>query len=497
MRIFHKFTVLLVILMVSSSLIQFAVFDKFLISNLDDLLLSINTQAAINFSEQLSSTFKKTEISLKKIAANPEIWQSQKTLDTINEINSDIDLIAVLDTHGNFLRISGTTKMPTANLSQRKFFQAAMHGETYVTNVYTSVANTQVISIATPIVQDGTISGVLVGTLRLHDNSLAQIFNNKTFGRDGYITVIDKKGTILYHQVKDRIGTKANVTEAANESSGALIRTNSYGQENYVGYSKVPALNWLVTVNTPTSDLAGFRQMLFYQNLLSALAIIALLVTIALYTIRRSTEPIERLITAFTLMRKGKYKKINPTEYAGEFAEMIHVYNSTILMLKEMHTALKENSELDVLTKAYNRRAFNTLAKNLNKEMQLKSVKTVVLIFLDLDFFKQLNDSQGHLAGDTMLCNFTELCQSIAGIESVFRFGGDEFAIILRDVSLKAAHDFAEEIRCQCQQTLSPCTTSIGIASYPQNAITIKDLLEAADKALYISKKSKNKITIA
>ncbi|SEJ83785.1 diguanylate cyclase (GGDEF) domain-containing protein [Propionispira arboris] len=497
MRIFHKFALLLIILMLSSTLLQFILFDKFVMSNLDDLILSINERAAKNFAVQLSSALENIEYTLKKTANTPAIWQNQKELDLMNEITPNITVMAVLDLQGNFIRISGIPDLPTVNLAKRDFFQAALQGETSITDVYINTAGYQIIAIATPILQDGIITGVLIGSIRIHENSFPLVFDNTIFGRDGYISVIDKQGTILYHHLAERIGQKSSIFSIISDQNGALIHTNPFGQENYVGYSKVPTLDWLVTVNLPTSELTGFRQLLFYQNMISALIITIVLITIAIYTIRRVTDPIERLISAFALIRQGKYKEINTMDYAGEFHEMIHAYNSTISILQKLHISLKEKSELDSLTKAYNRRAFDRLAKKLDQEIQAHAVDQIVVMILDLDFFKELNNSQGHASGDDTLQNFTELCQAVAGIKSVFRFGGDEFTIILRNISLKEAQHTAEEIRSLCQKALAPCTTSIGIASYPENAATIRDLLLAADKALYISKKNRNSITMA
>jgi len=497
LRIFHKFALLLIILMLSSTLLQFMLFDKFAMSNLDDLILSINEQSAKNFTVQLSSTLENIENTLKKVANTPAIWQNQKELDLMNEITPNITVIAVLDLQGNFIRISGMPTLPTVNLAKRNFFQAALQGETSITDVYINTSGYQIIAIATPILQDGIITGVLVGSIRIHENSFPLVFDNTVFGRDGYISVIDKQGTILYHHLAERIGQKASIPSIISDDNGALIHTNSFGQENYVGYSKVPQLDWLVTVNLPTSELTGFRKLLFYQNMLSALIITILLITITIYTIRRVTNPIERLISAFALIRQGKYKEINTADYAGEFHEMIHAYNSTISILQKLHISLKEKSELDSLTKAYNRRAFDRLAKELDQKIHSRTIDQVIVMLLDLDFFKELNDTEGHSRGDDALQNFTELCQAIAGIKSVFRFGGDEFIIVLQNISLKEAQNTAEEIRALCQEALAPCTTSIGIASYPENAATIKNLLLAADKALYVSKKNRNSITIA
>ncbi|MBP2661673.1 MAG: diguanylate cyclase with integral rane sensor, partial [Firmicutes bacterium] len=147
------------------------------------------------------------------------------------------------------------------------------------------------------------------------------------------------------------------------------------------------------------------------------------------------------------------------------------------------------------LTGAYNRRSFDKIVELLRGELQSGSLTTLGVMVLDLDNFKEKNDISGHLAGDDILKEFTVIAQSIVGFRSLFRFGGDEFAIILRNVSDTMVISYAEEIRLQCAKKLSGCTVSIGIAAYPKNGDSIDELLAFADKALYMSKETRNKVT--
>lgn len=495
MRLLHKFTVLLSILVIMSSLIQFLIFDKIFLANTDSLLLDINRKAADNVGEQLSAYFNKIQTSLKTIASNSKIRNNQEVLDKISVISSEINVISILDEQGNLLLVSGAKEIPKLNLSQRDYFQAAMKGQTYITNVYTSISGRQVVSIATPIIENGNISGVVVGTIQLRENNLASIFDNKSFGRGGFIGIIDRQGMIVYHPDKKRIGSKTEIFDSLQENSGSTIRKTSYGKENYIGYNRVPELGWLITVSTPTSELTQLRSIMLYQSLMVLIILIILLVAVGTYTIRRYTEPIDKLIRAFGLIKKGTYKEISAGEYAIEFNEIIEVYNDTIRNLEEVHTMLTRASELDGLTGAYNRRAFDKVVLLLDGQIQARSLETLTIMLLDLDHFKQVNDLQGHLAGDDVLRNFTEIAQSVAGARAVFRFGGDEYTIILRNVAPRKLLSLAEEIRLQCERNLNGCTVSIGIATYPKNGDTVEELLDCADKALYISKESKNKIT--
>ena len=116
---------------------------------------------------------------------------------------------------------------------------------------------------------------------------------------------------------------------------------------------------------------------------------------------------------------------------------------------------------------------------------------------IDIDYFKQFNDTFGHLAGDTLLRELgTSLSQHTRGQDVVCRFGGEEFAIILTSASSEAAHTRAqrlcEEVRKLTVvfrgQTLGRITLSVGIAGYPGSGNDAEELLRKADEALYRAK---------
>ncbi len=117
------------------------------------------------------------------------------------------------------------------------------------------------------------------------------------------------------------------------------------------------------------------------------------------------------------------------------------------------------------------------------------------LIILDLDSFKMFNDSRGHLAGDDLLRKIgSAIKNSIRSADQAFRYGGDEFAILLPYTVADAAFLVAERIRKQIASHLStgkiPVTVSLGLATWPANGTGANDIIAAADAALYRAKQS-------
>jgi len=162
-----------------------------------------------------------------------------------------------------------------------------------------------------------------------------------------------------------------------------------------------------------------------------------------------------------------------------------------------LREALRTQSIKDPLTGLYNRRY---LEEMLEREIRraVRAEQALGLLMLDLDHFKKFNDTYGHDAGDTVLRESgTFLAKSIRAEDIVCRFGGEEFVIILPTANLSAACARAERIRSRLReltvlhqgQSLGMVTVSVGVAALPEHGTSPKQLLEAADAALYRAKR--------
>jgi two-component system, cell cycle response regulator len=151
-------------------------------------------------------------------------------------------------------------------------------------------------------------------------------------------------------------------------------------------------------------------------------------------------------------------------------------------------------AELDGLTSVANRRTFEAV---LDRELSRarRTGGDVGLVLLDVDRFKELNDEDGHQAGDELLRNVGRvLVENSRDFDTAARYGGDEFALILPGSSVADALDVAERIRkvlAPAQADASvPATLSMGVASFPFHAHDASSLVQAADEALYESKRA-------
>ena len=151
----------------------------------------------------------------------------------------------------------------------------------------------------------------------------------------------------------------------------------------------------------------------------------------------------------------------------------------------------------DTLTGLYNRRYFMELAQNpLDKTKRYGNICYAMI--MDLDFFKKVNDTHGHLAGDEVLKNAAKVMKNaLRSYDLLCRYGGEEFVVLVADTKKEAVLHLAERIRESIEATPCiynnmikiPITVSIGIAgSFPD--CTVESLIDKADKALYRAKES-------
>lgn len=169
---------------------------------------------------------------------------------------------------------------------------------------------------------------------------------------------------------------------------------------------------------------------------------------------------------------------------------------ATHMVLKERR-ALELMSVTDPLTQVKNRRYFqDRLASEL--ERSDRHGYPLALIMIDIDHFKNFNDDFGHLAGDTVLREVARhLMAQLRLMDTIARFGGEEFALILPDTTPSDALKVAERVRATLAKSKfsfeggseTQVTISLGIACAPQNATTTEGLIARADEALYQAKR--------
>lgn len=168
----------------------------------------------------------------------------------------------------------------------------------------------------------------------------------------------------------------------------------------------------------------------------------------------------------------------------------------TLANLK-LRDKLQAQSTRDALTGLFNRRYMEESAQRELRRAARKQ-RELSVIMIDVDHFKELNDTFGHDAGDAMLCEIARMLQTHSRKDDIAcRYGGEEFVVILPEASLEASRQRAEQLRQKIKNLnvhhrgvpLTPVTLSFGIAGYPAHGASLGAILRAADVALYRAKR--------
>jgi diguanylate cyclase (GGDEF)-like protein len=165
--------------------------------------------------------------------------------------------------------------------------------------------------------------------------------------------------------------------------------------------------------------------------------------------------------------------------------------------LLEAYALLQQLATVDPLTGLENRRSLMDFSEvQLKLAQRYKSFFSILLI--DLDYFKKINDTYGHLIGDEILKNIAKILkESLRNVDHIGRFGGEEFIVILPNTTLKNAVLVAEKVRDaianfvhNIEEQIIQATVSIGIASYNSLDDDANQIIKRADQALYTAKSS-------
>ncbi len=198
--------------------------------------------------------------------------------------------------------------------------------------------------------------------------------------------------------------------------------------------------------------------------------------------------------------RKELVEKVQERDqYARELQAMKDAYKERLKEIEKMREEALILSYMDDLTGMYNHRFFiQQLTTEVNRQKRYPS--QLSLLMIDIDYFKDYNDTNGHLAGDQILKAISIIIQhAVRQSDFVARYGGEEFCAILINAGQEEALAIAERIRENVAETHFPnenaqpngdLTVSVGVATYSPTISTVTDLIREADNALYQAKRA-------
>jgi diguanylate cyclase (GGDEF)-like protein/PAS domain S-box-containing protein len=204
-------------------------------------------------------------------------------------------------------------------------------------------------------------------------------------------------------------------------------------------------------------------------------------------------------VSAKPIFKDGRFKGyIGTTRDITEKKEYERRLERYVHELRVINEKLEKTAAVDSLTGAYNRRKFDDELNFIITERE-KHAMSFSLIFLDIDYFKKVNDLFGHKTGDSVLQDISELIRkNIRTTDTLFRWGGEEFMIILPETDLKNAIAIAEKIRSKIEGHsfgfTHKITISLGVGEYKPDEDTDQILMRLDDALMKAKAEGRNRV---
>lgn len=237
-------------------------------------------------------------------------------------------------------------------------------------------------------------------------------------------------------------------------------------------------------------------------NILLIFGVIAFIMTL-LIIYKKVLQPINIMTGMMSQLKQGNKDLVEPVCFNDEFGMMIHQFFTMKEKLDEDYTAIEKLAHTDPLTKISNRRSFFEMAEEFLKLFK-RTDATFSVMMIDIDFFKQVNDTYGHIIGDEILKHLVAQTKGyLRESDLLARYGGEEFIVLLPKTDIEKAEKIAQRICSGIKETpfvdekisLS-ITVSIGVAQHKDEQL-IRALINRADTALYKAKEmGKNRVEL-
>ncbi|WP_159434189.1 sensor domain-containing diguanylate cyclase [Domibacillus mangrovi] len=349
--------------------------------------------------------------------------------------------------------------------------------------------------------EEGVYEGFVGGSIYLQEeNVLSRLLRDHFHKNGSYVYVVDSKGTILFHPDPKRVNVnvlKNLVVQkviAGKEGSEPVINTR--GQSFLAGYSYMESTGWGIVSQTPSAIVNEPLKSLIYQMFLQSLPACLLIVLCAIGVAVFISIPLNKLAkfseeaTSRGYIKNEQMKMPNMKLVIYEVRQLYqHISNHLNFLSAEIGR--------DGLTGLANRRAFD-----ITIQEWMQNRHTFSLILIDIDNFKCVNDTYGHVAGDEVLKSLADvMCKMSREQDICFRYGGEEFCLLVDSEKREVAYTSAEQLRRAVEKmeniTGEPITISLGISTYEKDYQTPDQLIKEADSVLYEAKsKGKNKTIV-
>lgn len=373
------------------------------------------------------------------------------------------------------------------------------------------------------------VIAVLLGELKI--SVIEHIREQVRFGKKGHSAIVDQAGHVIAHpnpgwmrEMRD-LSAWPIVQDMMQGKTGVTSFYSPFMKDNMVaGYAAVPGIGWGIMVPQPESEVASNVNELMRSHIIWGVAGLIIAILLALAISRWVTGPLNRLANAGRQLMKSDISgnlPLNQNNAPREINQLTSVLHGLISrlqnsrdqvnslnenlqqrievatkQLRDANAQLAEAAQSDYLTHLANRRHFED---KLQQALSRRSgdVDHVCIMLIDIDHFKQINDSYGHAAGDAVLSQVARILErAMRSGDMVARYGGDEFVVYMRcprEAGILRANEIHAAIEKGCVQWNGKSihmTASIGLYCHRlETGVEINTILDQADNAMYQAKR--------
>ncbi|MEW4369882.1 sensor domain-containing diguanylate cyclase [Paenibacillus kandeliae] len=377
--------------------------------------------------------------------------------------------------------------------------------ENMVTDPFVGQTGNLLVLVTSPLFdKNNNYYGYIAGTIYLHQSNMMQLILQQDYDSDGsYVFAVDSKGNVIFHPDSAMIGKNVASNEAVWKViaglNGSVTYTDMNGAEYYAGYAYNMKSGWGIVSQTPANVIQDPLNNLLQSSTLQSLPLLLITLAAGWVLTYLVVRPLNRLADYSDKMlsewNSGELPPVRSATY-----EIKLLYNSLRLTTRQLQkyiNKLRNETALDGLTGLANRRNFDATL-----EAWCLDTEPFALIMVDIDHFKQVNDTYGHLVGDRVIQFLASTMRNVSREGDLcFRYGGEELGILLRGCNITRAYIVAERLRQLVSSTPGPSgqliTVSLGIVVFPEQGDSPTDLIAKADESLYTSKREgRNRTTV-
>ncbi|WP_322905972.1 diguanylate cyclase [Paenibacillus campi] len=337
--------------------------------------------------------------------------------------------------------------------------------------------------------------GYIAGTIYLHDSNILQLILQQKYESNGsYVFAVDSKGNVIFHPDPNMIGKNFASNEVVWKLmaglNGSMEYTDNDGKSFYAGYAYNMNSGWGIVSQTPADVVNAPLNDLLESSILQSLPLLLITLAAGWLLTYLVVRPLHMLAEYSNRMLKEWSADDMPPIRSATY-EIKLLYSTLRVTARQMQKyirKLRNETALDGLTGLANRRNFDATL-----EAWCLAEEPFALIMLDIDHFKRVNDTYGHLVGDQVIQHLAATMRNVSREGDLcFRYGGEELGILVRGANSGRAYLLAERLRQTVNAMPSPSgqciTISLGIAVFPEHGSSAEELIVKADAALYTSK---------